>query len=59
MGGKSFPSGSKVGSRWDLVNADVGLVVSDPQQVILEADLPHRLSYTWHTFTPEWADGHP
>lgn len=55
MGGKSFPSDWKEGSRWDLVHGDVGLVVSDPQQVILEADPPHRLSYTWHTFTPEWA----
>jgi uncharacterized protein YndB with AHSA1/START domain len=29
--------------------------VSDPEQVILEADPPHRLSYTWHSFTPKWA----
>ena len=55
MGGKSFPSDWKKGSRWDLVHEDVGLVVSDPEQVILEASPPHRLSYTWHTFTPEWA----
>ena len=26
-----------------------------PSQVVLEADPPRRLSYTWHTFTPEWA----
>jgi uncharacterized protein YndB with AHSA1/START domain len=55
MGGKSFPSDWREGSRWDLVHEDVGIVVSDPAQVILEADPPRRLSYTWHTFTPEWA----
>ena len=55
MGGKTFPSDWRKGSTWDLVHEDVGLVVRDPEQVILEADPPHRLSYTWHTFTPEWA----
>ena len=25
-------------------------------QVVLEADPPRRLSFTWHTFTPEWAE---
>jgi uncharacterized protein YndB with AHSA1/START domain len=57
MGGKTFPSQWRRGSTWDLVHEDVGLVVSDPEQVILEADPPRRLSYTWHTFTPEWAAG--
>jgi uncharacterized protein YndB with AHSA1/START domain/biotin operon repressor len=28
----------------------------DPAQVVLEADPPRRLAYTWHTFTPEWAE---
>ncbi|WP_181779681.1 ArsR/SmtB family transcription factor [Pseudonocardia pini] len=28
----------------------------DPEQVVLEADPPRRLAYTWHTFTPEWAE---
>jgi uncharacterized protein YndB with AHSA1/START domain len=55
MGGKSFPSDWKKGSTWDLVHEDVGLVVSDPEQVILESDPSRRLAYTWHTFTPEWA----
>ena len=32
-----------------------GVSVSGPEQVVLEADPPRRLSYTWHTFTPEWA----
>jgi DNA-binding transcriptional ArsR family regulator/uncharacterized protein YndB with AHSA1/START domain len=32
-----------------------GVTVADPAQVILESDPYRRLSYTWHTFTPEWA----
>src|SRR5260370_7964775 len=32
-----------------------GLGVIGPEQVILEADPPRRLAYTWHTITPEWA----
>lgn len=32
-----------------------GQKTSDPEQVVLEADPFRRLSYTWHTFTPEWA----
>lgn len=35
-----------------------GVRVSDPAQVVLEADPPRRLAYTWHTLTPEWADAH-
>ncbi|HEY8457344.1 MAG TPA: metalloregulator ArsR/SmtB family transcription factor [Actinopolymorphaceae bacterium] len=27
----------------------------DPDQVVLESEPYRRLSYTWHTFTPEWA----
>ncbi|MFI0481544.1 ArsR/SmtB family transcription factor [Actinomadura sp. 9N215] len=36
---------------WNEENA----TIDDPEQVVLEADPPRRLSYTWHTFTPEWA----
>ena len=32
--------------------------IEDPQQVVLEADPPRRLSYTWHTFTAEWGSAH-
>jgi uncharacterized protein YndB with AHSA1/START domain len=32
-----------------------GLPITDPEQVVVEADPCRRLSYTWHTFTPEWA----
>ena len=31
------------------------VVVRDPEQVVLESDPPRRLSYTWHTFSEEWA----
>jgi uncharacterized protein YndB with AHSA1/START domain len=54
-GAKTFLSDWKKGSTYDLVHEKVGLVVSDPEQVILESDHCHRLAYTWHTFTPEWA----
>jgi uncharacterized protein YndB with AHSA1/START domain/DNA-binding transcriptional ArsR family regulator len=33
-----------------------GLKITDPEQVVLECEPYHRLSYTWHTFTPEWAE---
>jgi uncharacterized protein YndB with AHSA1/START domain len=55
-GGKTFPSDWKKGSTWDLVHEEVGLIVRDPAQVILESDPYSRLAYTWHTFTPEWAE---
>jgi uncharacterized protein YndB with AHSA1/START domain/DNA-binding transcriptional ArsR family regulator len=35
-----------------------GDTIADPEQVVLECDPPRRLSYTWHTFTPEWAYTH-
>jgi DNA-binding transcriptional ArsR family regulator/uncharacterized protein YndB with AHSA1/START domain len=31
------------------------VTIDDPAQVVLESDPYRRLSYTWHTFTPEWA----
>jgi len=30
-----------------------GIVIADPEQVVLESDPFRRLAYTWHTFTPE------
>ena len=52
---QEFGSDWKTGSTWDLLHEDVGLVVHDPEQVILESDPPARLAYTWHSVTPEWA----
>jgi uncharacterized protein YndB with AHSA1/START domain len=54
-GPKTFRSDWRKGSTWDLEHKDAGLVVSDPEQVILESDPYRRLSYTWHSFTPQWA----
>jgi DNA-binding transcriptional ArsR family regulator/uncharacterized protein YndB with AHSA1/START domain len=33
-----------------------GVLVSDPGQVVIESDPCRRLSYTWHSFTPELAE---
>lgn len=32
------------------------VAIASPEQTVLEADPGRRLSYTWHTFTPEWAE---
>jgi len=32
-----------------------GVLISDPEQVVVESDPFRRLSYTWHTATPELA----
>ena len=32
-----------------------GVTITDPAQVVLEADPFRRLAYTWHSFTPEFA----
>src|SRR6202034_578629 len=53
--GVSYRTDWRKGSAYDVAYDEVGLVISQPEQVILEADPPRRLSYTWHTFTPEWA----
>src|SRR6185312_10096328 len=49
----AFETDWKAGSEmvWNLF----GVAVANPEQVVLEADPPRRLSYTWHTFTPELA----
>ena len=54
-GPKAFLSDWKKGSTYDMTHDEVGLVVSGSDQVILESDPYHRLAYTWHTITPEWA----
>jgi uncharacterized protein YndB with AHSA1/START domain len=33
-----------------------GVMITDPGQVVLESDPYRRLSYTWHTVTPELAE---
>jgi uncharacterized protein YndB with AHSA1/START domain len=49
--GLSLESDWRVGSTvaWN----QRGALIEDPAQVVLESDPFVRLSYTWHTFTPE------
>ena len=54
-GGIAFDSAWKPGSTFTMQLPNGGPIVADPEQVVLEADPYHRLSYTWHSFTPEWA----
>jgi uncharacterized protein YndB with AHSA1/START domain/DNA-binding transcriptional ArsR family regulator len=51
--GIEFETDWKPGSTITLHHAGVALV--DPEQRVLEADPPCRLSYTWNKLTPEWA----
>lgn len=37
--------------RWH----QLGTTIADPDQVVFEFDPFRRLSYSWHTYTPEWA----
>ncbi len=50
----TFETDWEVGSSmiWD----NNGVVIADPEQVVLESDPYRRLAYTWHTFTPELND---
>ncbi len=47
----TFETDWEVGSHmiWD----NNGIVIADPEQVVLESDPYRRLAYSWHTFTPE------
>jgi DNA-binding transcriptional ArsR family regulator len=47
----TFETDWEVGSPMTWNNH--GIVIADPEQVVLECDPFHRLAYTWHTFTPE------
>ena len=47
----TFETDWDVGSpmTWD----NNGIIIADPEQVVLEFDPFQRLAYSWHTFTPE------
>ena len=47
----SFESAWKAGSP--MTWTQFGVTIADPEQVVLESDPYRRLSYSWHTFTPE------
>lgn len=51
--GLSFDTDWAPGSPMAWV--EEGGAISDPDQKVLMFDPMRRLSYTWHTFTPEWA----
>lgn len=51
--GVTFESDWTVGSA--MTWAERGVMIADPDQVVLESEPYRRLSYTWHTFTPEFA----
>jgi uncharacterized protein YndB with AHSA1/START domain/DNA-binding transcriptional ArsR family regulator len=52
--GATFRTDWKPGSEmsWEMF----GVTIADPDQVVLESDPYRRLSYSWHTFTPELAE---
>jgi DNA-binding transcriptional ArsR family regulator/uncharacterized protein YndB with AHSA1/START domain len=54
--GVTFESDWKAGST--LTVEEDGVTIADPEQVVLVSEPYRRLSYTWHTFTPEWAKVH-
>src|SRR5438132_3212323 len=49
--GATFQTDWKTGSTmtWD----QFGVTIADPEQLVLESEPYRRLSYTWHSFTPE------
>jgi uncharacterized protein YndB with AHSA1/START domain/DNA-binding transcriptional ArsR family regulator len=53
--GLAYESDWKAGSTFTVKLDKDNVTVADPAQVVLESDPCRRLSYTWHTFTPEWA----
>jgi uncharacterized protein YndB with AHSA1/START domain/DNA-binding transcriptional ArsR family regulator len=52
--GTTFETDWQVGSTITWHNH--GVTIADPEQVVLESEPFRRLSYTWHTFTPELAE---
>jgi uncharacterized protein YndB with AHSA1/START domain/DNA-binding transcriptional ArsR family regulator len=52
--GATFDTDWQPGStmRWELR----GVTIDDPEQVVIDADPPRRLSYRWHKLTPELAE---
>jgi uncharacterized protein YndB with AHSA1/START domain/DNA-binding transcriptional ArsR family regulator len=53
--GLAWESDWESGSALTLKTDKGNVTVADPAQVVLESAPYRRLSYTWHTFTPEWA----
>jgi uncharacterized protein YndB with AHSA1/START domain len=47
----TFESDWKAGSP--MTWTQFGVTIADPEQVVLESEPYRRLSYSWHSFTPE------
>ncbi|SDI19582.1 ArsR/SmtB family transcription factor [Nonomuraea jiangxiensis] len=54
--GVAFETDWRPGSEITLRLKESGAEIKDPAQVVLESEPCRRLSYTWHTFTREWAE---
>ncbi|HEX4817358.1 MAG TPA: metalloregulator ArsR/SmtB family transcription factor [Nonomuraea sp.] len=54
--GVALESDWKPGSAVTWKIGDV--TIEDPEQVVLESEPPRRLAYTWHSFTPRFADAY-
>jgi uncharacterized protein YndB with AHSA1/START domain len=52
--GVAFESDWNVGST--MIWEEGGIRTADPAQIVLESEPHRRLAYSWHTFTPEWAE---
>ena len=52
--GVEFETDWAKGSR--MTWTESGYRIEDAEQVVLESDPYTRLAYTWHTYTPEWAE---
>jgi uncharacterized protein YndB with AHSA1/START domain/DNA-binding transcriptional ArsR family regulator len=52
--GITFDTDWKTGSSMTWVQR--GVTIADPEQIVLESEPYKRLSYTWHSFTPELAE---
>ncbi len=53
--GTEFSTDWEAGSTMTVSNHDRGYEIADPEQLVVESYPYRRLSYTWHTFTEEWA----
>src|SRR3954449_12636385 len=51
--GATFDTDWQVGS--EMTWHQFGITIADREQIVLESEPYRRLSYTWHTFTPELA----
>jgi uncharacterized protein YndB with AHSA1/START domain/DNA-binding transcriptional ArsR family regulator len=51
--GMTFDSDWKAGSSMTWHTR--GVTITDPEQVVIESEPYHRLSFAWQTFTPAWA----